>query len=418
MWALALFVLSLFGLVLINLFGNITVTNQLNYTTMKNTVEAAMYDSLDIAHYRTGFCVCTNNEKVADPTDNKLKWVFKSSDEYEISDVVYDGGTGTCSSEKMKNCELVEGEYKIMPDTFTESLVRRFAEVVNNNKDYQIVIQDIIEYPPKVSIRINSNDEQEFEENGEFTISNQIDAIIETKGKYKGTEEDNSEETIDDVCENVDRSKMTPCNQTVEDKGDYILIKTTYCYKDKPCDTDSYRQYKKTEEKETTNNSEPGGVKNDGCFLAGTKIVIENGYEDIDKLKIGDYILTYNEEKGINEYKKVSYVFVFNDLDEILYTIKTDDTEMRLTHHHRVYTYRDGKYQYLAAENLNIGDVVRYSNGEYHKIKEISHRRIGNTVYNLEVEDNHNFYVGNQGILVHNAGTANNNLNGNAQALK
>ena len=45
----------------INLFGNITVTNQFNYTTMKNAVQAAMYDSLDLAYYRAGFCVCTTD---------------------------------------------------------------------------------------------------------------------------------------------------------------------------------------------------------------------------------------------------------------------------------------------------------------------------------------------------------------------
>ena len=37
-WTLGIFIFGILGLLLINLFGNITVTNQLNYTTMKNTV--------------------------------------------------------------------------------------------------------------------------------------------------------------------------------------------------------------------------------------------------------------------------------------------------------------------------------------------------------------------------------------------
>ena len=181
MWALGLFVLSIFGLVLINVFGNITVTNQLNYTTMKNTVEAAMYDSLDMAHYRTGFCICTNKSKTT--INGKSVWSFNSSKDYQISDVKYENGVGKCEGTIEKpNCELLEGEYKINSDVFTESLVRRFAEMVNNNKDYQIVIQDIIEYPPKVSVKINSNDTQAFGDD-EFTISNQIDAILEVKEK-------------------------------------------------------------------------------------------------------------------------------------------------------------------------------------------------------------------------------------------
>lgn len=174
-WALAIFVLSLFGLIMINLFGNITVTNQFNYTAMKNTVEAAMYDALDIAHYRAGFCMCTDREKTGG------KWVFNDDKEYELSDIVYNNGTETCSSSK-KNCEILHGEYRMDPQVFSESLIRRFAEVVNNNKDYEIIIQDVIEYPPKASVRVNSKD-TEFsptDSSNGYTIVNQMDSIIET----------------------------------------------------------------------------------------------------------------------------------------------------------------------------------------------------------------------------------------------
>ena len=192
MWAVGILVLSLFGVVLVNLFGNITVTDQLNYTTMKNTVEAAMYDSLDIAHYRTGFCLCTNENKTAD------KWVFNNDSQYELFDITYDAnGNDVCSSPKYKTCEAMYGEYRIKPKVFSESLIRRFAEMVNNSKDYNIVFQDIIEYPPKVSVRITSKDKEysptESDPNG-YTIVNQMDAIIEmypgnTPNETKSTSE-------------------------------------------------------------------------------------------------------------------------------------------------------------------------------------------------------------------------------------
>ena len=178
MWAVGLLVLSILGVVLVNLFGNITVTNQLNYTTMKNAVEAAMYDSLDIAHYRAGFCLCTNKEKTSG------KWVFENDEDYVLSDVKYDENNNEKCESTLKNCEVMMGEYRIKPKAFSESLVRRFAEVVNNNKDYTITIQDIIEYPPKVSVRVVSKDEEfsPTEKNsGGYTIVNQMDAIIETK---------------------------------------------------------------------------------------------------------------------------------------------------------------------------------------------------------------------------------------------
>lgn len=177
MWGLGILALSIVGMVLFSTFGNITVTNQLNYTTMKNTVEAAMYDSLDIAHYRTGFCLCTSKKKVDG------KWSFTSSDEYIIKDIE----NNSCPVVEGKTCELLEGEYKIDKKKFAESLVRRFAEMVDNSKEYNLVVQDVIEYPPKASVMVKSFDDQLLSSD-EFTISNQIDAILESKTEVFSTE--------------------------------------------------------------------------------------------------------------------------------------------------------------------------------------------------------------------------------------
>lgn len=175
-WGLALVVLSMLGLVLINLFGNITVTDQLNYTTMKNAVEASMYDSLDKAHYRTGFCLCTNLSKTAN------KWSFTNDSDYELLDITFNVDKESCVSSK-KTCEIIHHDYRINKKVFMESMIRRFAEMVGNNKDYEIVFQDIIEYPPKVSVRISSKDEEFLptDKREGYVIVNQIDAIIETE---------------------------------------------------------------------------------------------------------------------------------------------------------------------------------------------------------------------------------------------
>ena len=182
MWTLGILILGLLGVSLISLFGNITVTNQLNYTTMKNTVEASMYDALDIAHYSSGFCLCTNVD-----FETGKKWVFQNDTDYELLDIKYDkSGTPTCESKTNKNCRILYGEYRIKPKVFSESLVRRFAEMVTNDKNYKIIIQDIIEYPPKVSIKVISDDEEFVptdEDSGGYSITNQIDAIIEVNSK-------------------------------------------------------------------------------------------------------------------------------------------------------------------------------------------------------------------------------------------
>ena len=176
MLGVGIFVIGLLGVVLISLFGNITVTNQLNYTTMKNAVEASMYDSLDIAHYRAGFCICGDKMK-----KSTGKVTFSDAKEYKLYDIVYnENRVAECPIEDQ--CRILYGEYRINPKIFSESLIRRVAEMVNNNKSYNIIIQDIIEYPPKVSVRVDSDDEEfsPTEKNsGGYTITNQIDAIIE-----------------------------------------------------------------------------------------------------------------------------------------------------------------------------------------------------------------------------------------------
>ncbi len=172
MWGVGLLILSIFGFFLINIFGNITVTNQQNYTIMKNAVQAAMYDALDIARYRTGFCVCSVNGKNIND-----KWIFNNSKEYKITDIV----DGKCNLNGA-TCKMVSGEYKINSGVFAESLIRRFAENVTGSKRYQIVVNDVIEYPPKVKVTINSYDTN-LNSDEEFTIVNEIDAILESEIK-------------------------------------------------------------------------------------------------------------------------------------------------------------------------------------------------------------------------------------------
>ena len=188
MWGIGIFILGFLGIILVDLFGNITVTNQLNYTTMKNSVEASMIDSLDIAHYRAGFCLCSNKPKVDG------KWVFTSDTEYELVDITSDANNNEqcVASDTTKPCEIMYDEYRIKPGAFVESLARRFVEMVNNNKSYEIIIQDIVEYPPKVSVKIVSHDDDfspveknspnyNSSDNNGYDIVNQMDAIMETK---------------------------------------------------------------------------------------------------------------------------------------------------------------------------------------------------------------------------------------------
>ena len=422
MWGIGLILLGVFGIFLISLFGNITVTNQQDYTALKNTVEAAMYDAIDAGRYRSGFCLCTNKPKGMDG-----KWSFSSSSQYEITDIEND----LCVPKGNYECEKISGEYIIDKKVFAESLVRRFAESVKGNYDYQININDVIEYPPKVSVDIKSTNTYDLDSNEDYSINNHIDAILEMdSGKLSCLDGNIVCYTETKTCLDaitgeycMDFEETEPPEEKIEDVGcipDPLKNKVegnTVCTYDKngkncgcykvsnpwPTPPPNSGPPQKIEPNKTKFTFSKLEIKNGGCFLAGTKVAVKGGFKEIDKLKRGEYVLTYNEEKDINEYKKIVNTFELTDLTEELYTIKTDDTELKITGHHLVYTNRDNKYVYIPAKDLKVGDIVRYSNGEIHKITSISHETIEKIVYNLEIEDNHNFYVGDKAILVHNA---------------
>ncbi len=180
MWAVFIFILGIFGIFLINLFGVITTTNQQDYTLIKNSVEAAMNDSIDYASYKSGFYLCVDNENLEHDSDGRI--VFNSKKDYHLvlnrPNILED----------VSNCNFLEGEIKLNEDVFVESFLRRFANNINNNKSYEVTIAEVIEYPPKVSVRIDTyntygssgSTTQEFDM-GDFNIRNQIDAIFEEK---------------------------------------------------------------------------------------------------------------------------------------------------------------------------------------------------------------------------------------------
>ena len=147
-----------------------------------------------------------------------------------------------------------------------------------------------------------------------------------------------------------------------------------------------------------------GGGKGN-CFLAGTKVATINGYKDIDRLSIGDLVLTYNEGTGNNEYHRVVNMLSILPEDNIddLYTLTFDDnSEIQASASHRFYINRDNKYMWIQISKVVPGDLVMYSDKTMHKVIGVEYEDLTDVVYNIMVEEAHNFYVGDNQVLVHN----------------
>ena len=93
--------IGIFGIIIILMFNEITVSNEQDYYTLKDATEAAMIESVDVAYYR------------------------------------------------------LTGEIKISQEKFVENFTKRFTQTSTFGQgNYDIIFNQISETPPKVSLQI------------------------------------------------------------------------------------------------------------------------------------------------------------------------------------------------------------------------------------------------------------------------
>ena len=133
------------------------------------------------------------------------------------------------------------------------------------------------------------------------------------------------------------------------------------------------------------------------CFPAGTKVHTQWGLADIEKLEVGVPVLTYNEETGEQEYKKVKKVM--RRMTRRMCALElSNGTILEVTPEHRFFS----NGEWTPIEELNVNDTLQLKDNS---IVVIENKIIFPTfveVYNLEIEDNENYYVTEEGVLVHN----------------
>ena len=136
-----------------------------------------------------------------------------------------------------------------------------------------------------------------------------------------------------------------------------------------------------------------------GCFIAGTLVTTNSGLKPIEEIKIGNYVLSRNEETGEDSYKKVTDTLV-RSTQEIC-TIELETGKIKSTTGH-LFMVKDKWWK--AAVELVAGDILLTSDGKEQVVKSIKVEEKGYpvTTYNLSVEDNHTFFVGTEKVLTHN----------------
>lgn len=133
------------------------------------------------------------------------------------------------------------------------------------------------------------------------------------------------------------------------------------------------------------------------CFPAGTKINTDSGLKNIEEIKTGDKVWSYNELTGETGLQKIIRTMV-RESDHII-ELYTEEEIIETTVEHPFLT-EDG---WKDAADLQTGDKIKSKNKEDIEIKDIKFSYKPKKVYNFEVSNWHTYFVGTLTWLVHNA---------------
>lgn len=134
------------------------------------------------------------------------------------------------------------------------------------------------------------------------------------------------------------------------------------------------------------------------CFVKGTLVYTSDGLKPIEDIEIGDKVWSYDEIKKQNELKKV--LSLSRNTTKQLLELSINNSKIICTPEHPFYI----KGNWVHAKDLKIGNLVVNDKGHLIKVDDIKIIDNIENVYNLEIDGNHNYFVSEHKILVHNDG--------------
>ena len=141
------------------------------------------------------------------------------------------------------------------------------------------------------------------------------------------------------------------------------------------------------------------GVK-PSCFVAGTLVMAVAGMVAIETIKSGDKVISTDPETMETSPKTVLETYIREVTTLVHLTVNGE--EIVTTVDHPFYVKNQG---FIKAGELIVGDELLDVNGNVLLVENFAVELTDEptTVYNFQVEDFHTYYVGKNGILVHNA---------------
>lgn len=147
---------------------------------------------------------------------------------------------------------------------------------------------------------------------------------------------------------------------------------------------------------------EGAACRRDGsCFAAGTLVHTAEGPLAIERVAAGDLIWSRSEQTGEVQLRRVARRFVTPEQPVQRLEFEAEDgalDTLTVTPEHRFWTERG----WVAAAELRADDRVRLRSGAEVTVRGAEPLGERITVYNFEVEEFHTYFVGAEGLWVHN----------------
>ena len=93
-----------------------------------------------------------------------------------------------------------------------------------------------------------------------------------------------------------------------------------------------------------------------GCFISGTLVTTDKGLKPIEEIKIGEYVLSRNEESGETSYKNVTDILIRSTYN--ICTIELENGRIKSTTGHL--------FENLVGDLVQDGKLIMKQKSFYH----------------------------------------------------
>ncbi|MGA3080561.1 MAG: RHS repeat-associated core domain-containing protein [Terracidiphilus sp.] len=136
------------------------------------------------------------------------------------------------------------------------------------------------------------------------------------------------------------------------------------------------------------------------CFAAGTPVHTDHGNVPVEKIEVGDRVFSRNQQTGKTELRPVTALTPPHRDRLLELRIEGEPTPLRPSTSHPFWAKRRAADpgHWIVAANLVAGELLETLDGRWAAIESVIPVEKPETVYNFTVDENHDYFVGEEGV--------------------